>query len=95
MKKEKRLKELEETNATSKKKLNENQLLVDYLKKELEYLINSFKIKYLINFSSFFFIRFLRAYERLKQKYEDREKIIFELESKLREYRNHEMIYKG
>ena len=36
VKREAKLKEQEELNANSKKRLTENQLLIDYLKKELE-----------------------------------------------------------
>jgi len=36
MKKDSKIKELEDKSSGNKKKLSENQLLIDYLKKELE-----------------------------------------------------------
>lgn len=68
--KEAKVKELEKISSNTKKSLSENQLLLDYLKKELEGTNN------------------------LKKQYDSREKVISELESKLREYKQIEMIYK-
>jgi len=68
--KEIKYKELEKSVTNTKKTLSENQLLLDYLKKELE------------------------NYTKLKEQYDARERFITQLESKLREYKSIEMIYK-
>lgn len=68
--KDAKIKELNKSLANTKKTFSENQLLLDYLKKELE------------------------SFGNLKKQYDAREKLISELESKIREYKSIEMIYK-